>query len=269
MTPSSAIIVLLIIIFLSILINRIATVALTFTGLSREMAQFQARSALSTVGYTTSESENVVNHPVRRRIISLLMLVGNAGIAGVLATVVVTFTGQSENPLYMRFIVLGLGVFLLWAVAMSKWVDDQLFKLISWALRRFTRMESHDFINLLHLGAGYSVTELQIEEDDWLIGQRLDQLRLSDVGVNVLGIQRVNNVFEGNPTGSTYIRGLDKLIVYGNRESIVEFDLRRSQPDGEEVHAVLVAERQKAREKALDERRRMREESDERSGSGI
>lgn len=268
MTPLSAIIALLTIIFLSILINRIATVALTFTGLSREMAQFQARSALSTVGYTTSESESIVNHPVRRRIISLLMLTGNAGIVGVLATVVVTFTAQGASPFWMRLTPLVLGLFLLWSLATSKWVDDQLFKLIGWALRRFTRMESHDFLDLLHLGAGFSVTEVQTEEGDWLIGRRLDELRMSDVGVNVLGIQRANNIFEGNPTGSTYIRGGDRLIVYGNRESIVAFDLRRTQPDGEEVHFALVEERRKAHEKAQDERRRAREKA-EAGGSGI
>lgn len=44
-------------------ITRIATIALTHTGLSRQTARFQARSAFTVVGYTTSESEKLVNHP--------------------------------------------------------------------------------------------------------------------------------------------------------------------------------------------------------------
>jgi len=59
-----SVIVLLIILTLSILITRIATVALTLTGLSRDSARFQARSAFLGVGFTTIESESVVRHPV-------------------------------------------------------------------------------------------------------------------------------------------------------------------------------------------------------------
>ena len=54
---------------LSLFITRLATIALTYTGLSREAARFQARSAFTGTGFTTSEAERVVDHPVRRRII--------------------------------------------------------------------------------------------------------------------------------------------------------------------------------------------------------
>jgi hypothetical protein len=63
----------------SLLIARVATVALALTGLSREAARFQARSALSGTGFTTSEAEAVVNHPVRRRVVMSLMLLGAPG----------------------------------------------------------------------------------------------------------------------------------------------------------------------------------------------
>jgi Trk-type K+ transport system membrane component len=71
---------LLVVITLSILVTRVATVALTHNGLSKEVSRFQARSAFSGVGYTTREAEQLVNHPVRHRLLLLLMLMGNAGI---------------------------------------------------------------------------------------------------------------------------------------------------------------------------------------------
>jgi hypothetical protein len=61
------IIALLTVLVLSLLITRVATVALTMTGLSQEAARFQARSAFTGTGFTTKEAEDVVNHPVRRR----------------------------------------------------------------------------------------------------------------------------------------------------------------------------------------------------------
>jgi len=41
--------------------------------LSVEAAHFQARSALTGVGFTTSESELIVGHPARRRIVESLV----------------------------------------------------------------------------------------------------------------------------------------------------------------------------------------------------
>lgn len=61
----TAVVSLLVVLTVSLLVTRIATVALTATGLSRETARFQARSAFSGSGFTTSESEAVVRHPVR------------------------------------------------------------------------------------------------------------------------------------------------------------------------------------------------------------
>jgi len=75
-----ALISLLVIITVSLIVIRMGAVALSMTGISEDMAVFQAQSAFSGVGFTTKESESVVNHPVRRRIIRLLMLMGNAGI---------------------------------------------------------------------------------------------------------------------------------------------------------------------------------------------
>jgi hypothetical protein len=61
-------------------------VSLTLTGMARPAARFQARSALTGAGFTTSESEAVLQHPVRRRIIMIRMLVGGLGVATSMAS---------------------------------------------------------------------------------------------------------------------------------------------------------------------------------------
>lgn len=256
----AAVLGLLIIILLSVIVNRIGTVALTLTGLSREMARFQARSAFSTTGYVTSEAEAIVNHPVRRRIIYTLMWVGNVGLVGVIATAVSTFTVSEEDPysLGARLGIMAAGLALLLVLAMSRWVDDQLFKLIGWALRRWTSDEIHDYRSLLNLAQGYSVTELPIETGDWPVGRRLDELRLSQVGVNVLGIRREDGDFVGSPVGGTHVRNGDRLIVYGARADVARFIQSRGEADGARAFQRLVDER--APEVAAAEARRMQEE---------
>jgi hypothetical protein len=92
-----SIVTLLLVLTLSILLARIATVALTRTGLSRESAKFQARSAFTGVGFATSESEKVVNHPIRRRILLSLMLLGNAGVVTAVSSLIVSFVNLDRS----------------------------------------------------------------------------------------------------------------------------------------------------------------------------
>jgi hypothetical protein len=66
-------------------ITRVATVALRTTALSYAAAQFQARSAFSGVGFTTTESEDIVSHPARRRVVLGLMTLSSAGVVTTLA----------------------------------------------------------------------------------------------------------------------------------------------------------------------------------------
>ncbi len=54
---------------LSLVVARVAAKALILTGLDEGVAHFQARSAMTGTGFTTEESESVVNHPIRRRIL--------------------------------------------------------------------------------------------------------------------------------------------------------------------------------------------------------
>src|SRR5680860_205662 len=81
-----AAITLFLVVSLSALITKIAAIALIHTGLSTDIARFQARSAYTGAGFTSNESEKIMNHPVRRKIIFTLMLVGNAGIVTVMSS---------------------------------------------------------------------------------------------------------------------------------------------------------------------------------------
>lgn len=234
---------LLVAISVSLLITRVATMALMLTGLSREMARFQARSAFSGAGFTTSESESVVNHPVRRRIVMLLMLLGNAGIATVVATLMVSMMAASQSEdLLPSVLVLAVGLALLWIVARSRWVERRLNRVISWALRRWARLEVRDYVAVLHLQSGYAVTEMHVESSDWIADKALARLRLPHEGVLVLGIIRVGGAYIGAPTGDTEIHGGDTLILYGPIERIEELDQRRAGLRGDEAHEEAVEE---------------------------
>ncbi len=93
----AAVISLNVVVTLGLLVTRIATVALTMTGMSVDHARFQARSAFTGTGFTTSEAEAVVGHPARRRIVMALMLVSGAGAVSVLGALILSFAGVDST----------------------------------------------------------------------------------------------------------------------------------------------------------------------------
>lgn len=238
-----AILSLLIIAMLSLIVTRIATMALMLTGLSRESARFQARSAFTGSGFTTKESEAVVTHPVRRQIVMLLMLLGNIGIATVVATTVLSLinTARAEEWWWYALMLAGDAV-AIGAVATNRRVEYHLNRLIALGLRKWTKVEVTDFVAVLQLHNGYAVTEMKIEPGDWLDGKSLIEAALPREGVLVLGIQRPDGSYIGTPRASDQIRAGDTLILYGPSRRIAELDQRSAGYGGERAHSEAVIE---------------------------
>lgn len=264
-----AIVSVLVVVVVSIVITRVATIALTATGLSRELARFQARSAYTGVGFTTGEAESVVNHPVRRRIMMTLMLLGNAGIATVVATSVLGFVNvpNLERAL-LRLAVLAAGLGALWLLTRSRWVDRGMSRVIEGGLRRWTDLDVRDYARLLDLSGDYTVRELHVKEGDWLAQRQLEELDLIGEGVLVLGITRPTGDYMGAPTGATRIDPGDTVLLYGREAVLEELDERIAGWTGDTAHERAVEEqRQRATEEARrDERARVSRHGEEDEG---
>lgn len=225
----------------SLLVTRIATIALAVTGLSKEAARFQARSAFTGVGFTTTEAESVVNHPVRRRVVLMLMLLGNAGLVTIVASLLISFAGAEQSTQTLRRVVLLLGgLAALFAVARSKRVDRALSGVIMRFLGRYTDLDAKDYAQLLQLSGGYGVVELEVQKDHWTAGRSLEDLDLRREGIAVLGVQTPDGRFSGVPKGATGIKAGDVLILYGHTTVLSEIGRRPSGPTGEAAHLAQV-----------------------------
>ena len=239
-----ALISFLFVVALSLLLERIAAVALTLTGLSRDSARFQARSALTGTGFTTGEAEQVVRHPVRRRIVGLLMYVQSLGIVTGVSSLILSFAGAGVTAQGgERALLLVAGLAVLWVLAASPWVDRHLSALIARALRRWTHIDVRDYTALLRLTGGYTVLEMHVHPGSWMAGRRLGELDLPEEGVVVLGIQRADGGFVGAPRGHSAIHPREPLILYGRADRLEELDRRRAGVGGDRAHREAVRER--------------------------
>lgn len=254
---------LLTVLTLSFVITRFGTAALALTGVSYDLARLQAVSAFTGVGFTTSESEQIVSHPSRRRILIVLMILGNAGIVTAVSTLILSFIGVTERSQWLSrgaFLVVSLVV--LWRIATSEWIEQRMLRWLQSLLQRFTELEALDFVELLDLTGDYSVQTLTVRPEDWVAGRRLDEIQLFQEGITVLGIHRARGDFLGVPRGETEIEAADRLVLYGRSDQIRELDERRHGPGGDAAHRRAVSDQQQTRKSQQETDERHREAAD-------
>ncbi len=210
------VIALLIIALVSLLAVRVGSTALMMTGLSWDTASFQSYSAFFGVGFTTKEAEMVVNHPVRRRIIRDLILVGNVGLTSALATLVVTLLQSSSggNTLLMFAWLIG-GLMALFFVSRLGWFQKILDHVIQRALERTGMVRALDYELLLRIQHGYVVSEIEVLPDTLLAERTLRDSRPWDLGVVVLAIKRDGETIPGIPSRDDLVKAGDVLTAYG------------------------------------------------------
>jgi hypothetical protein len=203
----------LVIIF-SFLIVRATAIALMLTDMSWEKALFQALSAFTGTGFTTKEAENVMKHPTRRKIISWLMILGNAGIVTVIVTTTSSLFFSRGVFLSLDIVILILGIYLIYKLATIKGFTRKWEDFIRHRLRLSEILEEAETEDLLHFIEGYGVARLLVKSDSNLIGNRISSLKLPKKTLLVLGIERKNKWIPV-PSSREKIKEKDNLILYG------------------------------------------------------
>lgn len=167
-----ALITLLSVVALSIIFVRVSAKALVLTGLSEEVAHFQARSIFTGTGYTTDESESVMRHPLRRRIVMMMMLLQNAGLVTVVSMFVLSFvdSGSTAEALQRGAYLVG-GLPVLAVLAKSQWVERSLERVIEWGLDRFTDLAVKDYYHMLNLEDDFTITRHRVGEESCAVGK--------------------------------------------------------------------------------------------------
>jgi hypothetical protein len=212
--------ILVMLLFLSIwlLVLWTGSISLEATGLERSKSRFQALSALTGTGFTTSQSEMIVEHPVRRRIITYLIFIGNTGIAAFIILLVLYARSGIAAP-SMVLVGITLGVLVLIALFIWLGIVDRLTGLILKIAGRGQSTSSVTAGTLLRQPDDYAVVCLSLSSKSHMEGKKLEDMNLEQKNITVLSLERRDNVIHYPKPDETLSPG-DRILCYGKMNEI-------------------------------------------------
>jgi hypothetical protein len=204
----------LLVILVSFLIVRAAAIALMMTGMDAKRARFQALSAFSGTGFTTKEAENIVNHPQRRKIVTWLMIIGNAGIVAVIVTATTTLASTRGSQLPINALLLVIGILLVYKVATNRGFIRKWEHYVEEKLVKSHAFEEGTTEDLLRFIEGYGLVRTIVTDQSPFVNQSLAQTGFSQKNLLILGIER-GKEWIPVPAAQEIIRVGDRLVTYG------------------------------------------------------
>lgn len=228
----------IIVLCISFIIVRIGAIAFELTGLDWSVAKFQALSCFSGTGFTTKESELIINHPQRRKIASFLIVLGNAGLVTLIATFANSLRPSSlvpklEIPLlklfipssllpWINFIVIVLSAIFIFRLFSNTKFIFSLTEYLKKVIIRKEIIKPFAFRELIFLAKGYGVSKIKIYEKNSALDKTLSNSGLKQKDIIVLAIERKNKIIP-NPPISSRISLHDQLICFGKIHNMKKF----------------------------------------------
>ena len=219
----STVLPVLLVMFISWLIVQTGAIMYELTGLERTVAGFQSLSAFTGTGFTTKEAEDVINKPVRRKITKSLMVLGNAGMAAVLATVIRSVEVDSYQEAFLNVSVMVLVFVSVWVMLAR---HGRVMWFTDWLRRELTKRMTEDEVpqeDLFSYQRGFGVTRIEVPRGSRVIGKRLRDLKLREYRLQVLAVEEKGGEEAlPIPHPDTVFGHHQHLILYGYLPAVQE-----------------------------------------------
>lgn len=211
--------ILLIAILVSFIVVRIGGFALQLTGIEPDVARFQALSAFSGTGFTTREAERVVGNKTRRRIVTILIILGNAGMVTVIATLVASFTQVSGYMwFFIRLAIIIGGIFGLYQLIIRSNVGRRIPGWLQRPVMNRILRVAPAVEEIFHVEKDWAISLVMIKGSSNIIGLSVADITAEE-DTEVLAIDRAGTYLT-RPNWDERIAEGDRLLVYANRKSV-------------------------------------------------
>lgn len=225
----------IIVIIISFIIVRIGAIAFQLTGLEWSVAKFQALSCFTSTGFTTSEAELIVTNSQRRRIASILIVLGHAGFVTMIATLANSLRAQllieekltrpilpsvpTELVPWVNLTIIGTVIYVLYKISTS---SKFIKKLTNFLRRRIIKKEliqRVSFEELMIATGGYGVARIALRPGSPVLNKTLFESALRSQDITILAITRQGKT-KANPPANTELLLNDELLCFGKLENI-------------------------------------------------
>ena len=200
----------------SFIIVRIGAVAFQMTGLEWSLAKFQSLSCFSGTGFTTKEAELITGDQRRRRIASILIVLGNAGLVTMIATVAsalnpeqvlivrfsesfLPFSIPSAMVPWINLIVIIVGLLVIYKISTNRKIAGKITRYLRKRIRKKDLLKPVSFEELLLLTGGYGISRIEVCENSPLIDKTLMESDLRKNDITILAVVRGSETIP-NPT---------------------------------------------------------------------
>lgn len=212
----------LIAVFLSMIIIRIGTIALRLTGMKWENAVFQSVSAFTGCGFTTSMSENALNDPKRRKIVSWLIILGNAGLITVVVTLIQSVQTKFNHNLVHDFMVFLPVIICLGFLFGALFITNPVFRMVE----KYFKIPGAETVliieKFMNPQNGHGLARVQVLTTNAICEKTIRELNPASNEFSILAIER-DELFIPIPSETEKIKPDDILICYGKLENIRKY----------------------------------------------
>jgi hypothetical protein len=200
------------------------------------LAKFQALSCFSGTGFTTKESELITSDKQRRKIATILIILGNAGFVIMIATLASSVFPQktilsklSESflpvdipPDLVKWVNLAIIIIVVYVIYRVFTHEKFVRKMTTFLRKKIIKKEIFQkvsFEELLLATGGYGISRIMVSSGSPVLNKTLAKSQLREYDIMVLATVRGGETIP-NPAANMKILLNDELICFGKLENI-------------------------------------------------
>jgi Trk-type K+ transport system membrane component len=221
----------------SFVVVRIGAIAFQLTGLEWSLAKFQALSCYSGTGFTTKEAELVTGNKQRRKIATILIILGNAGFVIMIATLagslmptketIVAKFSESFLPsrvpaslvVWINLAIIIAVVYGIYRIFTHEKFVRKMTNILRKKIIKKEIFQKVSFEELLLATGGYGISRITVSSGSPVLNKTLAKSQLREYDITVLAAVRGGETIP-NPQANMKILLSDELICFGKLENI-------------------------------------------------
>lgn len=207
-----------------LIVVEIFTVLFRLTGLREDKARFQAISCMTNSGFTTKESELILNSVARRHLARIMMIFGYLfAVTGVSILVNLFIRSSSDQFNWWTMVYSIIFLIIIVILTRSKWIVRRFDRLVERLARNKPKGAFCNNVRILEMFQDKLIAEVFVTcLPPEIAGKTLLEMNFRHTyKLNVLLIKRGNTLID-HVVSADQIKQGDRIVIYGPKDRVAE-----------------------------------------------